>query len=368
MGHFTAMFSGLTRSFSSKKGRTSGNFDGIEAVDAMMKEAKKSDLILRSSGNLHGDGSNSFASVYMKKGQKGTNQDCCAVWEEFGCQKDMVFCGIFDGHGAWGHYVAKMVRESMPSTLLCNWQEAVSRLAIDLDFDFSGDNKLHWFKIWKHSFIKTCAVIDQELKHHRRIDSYYSGTTALSIVRQGENVVIANVGDSRAVLATSSGDGSLVAIQLTIDFKPNLPQEAERIIQCNGRVYCLHDEPGVHRLWLPDDESPGLAMSRALGDHCVKDFGLISVPEVTHRTISSEDQFIVLASDGVWDVVSNQEAIQVVASASNRANSAKYLVEHAARAWKRKRCGIAMDDISAICLFLQSSSSSSAHVSQTAAK
>lgn len=52
-------------------------------------------------------------------------------------------------------------------------------------------------------------------------------------------------------------------------------------------------------MWLPDEESPGLAMSRAFGDYCVKDFGLISVPEVTQRHITSKDQFVVLATDGV---------------------------------------------------------------------
>lgn len=78
-------------------------------------------------------------------------------------------------------------------------------------------------------------------------------------------------------------------------------EEAERITQCKGRVFCLHDEPGVHRVWLPDEELPGLAMSRAFGDHCIKDYGLISVPEVTQRHITSRDQFVVLATDGVCD-------------------------------------------------------------------
>lgn len=78
-----------------------------------------------------------------------------------------------------------------------------------------------------------------------------------------------------------------------------IPEEADRIIECKGRVFCLSDEPGVHRVWLPHEESPGLAMSRAFGDYCVKDFGLISVPEVTQRNITSRDQFVVLATDGV---------------------------------------------------------------------
>ena len=163
-------------------------------------------------------------------------------------------------------------------------------------------------------------------------------------------------------------------------------EEAERITQCNGRVYSLDDEPGVHRVWLPHEDSPGLAMSRAFGDYCVKDFGLISVPQVIHRHITSKDQFVVLATDGVcmkpislvfkillhlliykyilfclqvWDVVSNEEAVQIVWECPERGKAAKRLVERAADGWRKKRRGIAMDDISAIVLFFHSSSSSS---------
>lgn len=96
----------------------------------------------------------------------------------------MVYCGIFDGHGPWGHFVAKMVRESMPSSLLCYWQESLAEASIDPDFGLDADKKLNKFNIWKNSYLKACAAIDQELEHHPRIDSFYSGTTALSVVRQ----------------------------------------------------------------------------------------------------------------------------------------------------------------------------------------
>ncbi|GMN43968.1 hypothetical protein TIFTF001_013168 [Ficus carica] len=270
MGHWSSMFNGLARSFSLKRGRNSENrHRGREAAEAMAKDAKKLDLILRTSGTVNADGSNNFASVFSKRGQKGVNQDCCIVWEDFGCQEDMMFCGIFDGHGPWGHFVAKTVRESMPPSLLCNWQEALlSQASLDPDMDLQSEKKNHKFNIWKHSYVKTCAAIDKELEQQRKIDSFYSGTTALSIVRQGELIFIANVGDSRAVLATTSDDGSLVP---------------------------------------------------------------------------------------VWDVVSNQEAVEIVSSAPDRAKSAKCLVEFAVHAWKRKRKGIAIDDISAICLFFHSS-------------
>jgi len=52
-------------------------------------------------------------------------------------------------------------------------------------------------------------------------------------------------------------------------------------------------------VWLPDENSPGLAMSRAFGDFMLKDYGIIAIPEISHRTLTSSDQFIVLASDGV---------------------------------------------------------------------
>lgn len=53
------------------------------------------------------------------------------------------------------------------------------------------------------------------------------------------------------------------------------------------------------RLWLPNNDVPGLAMARAFGDFCLKDFGLISVPDVSYRKITERDEFIVLATDGV---------------------------------------------------------------------
>lgn len=61
----------------------------------------------------------------------------------------------------------------------------------------------------------------------------------------------------------------------------------------------MKDEPGVYRVWMPNGKTPGLALSRAFGDYCMKDFGLISVPDVTHTKLTTRDQFIILATDGV---------------------------------------------------------------------
>ena len=98
-----------------------------------------------------------------------------------------MFCGIFDGHGPWGHFVAKSVRKAMPPSLLCNWQETLTQTTSPdphLDIDIEVEKRQHIFDTWKHSYLKTCAAIDRELEQHRKINSFYSGTTALSIVRQ----------------------------------------------------------------------------------------------------------------------------------------------------------------------------------------
>ncbi|MBA0764894.1 hypothetical protein Gotri_014174 [Gossypium trilobum] len=378
-----SLFDGLARSVSMKKGKNQNNETdgGREAAESMAKDAKKNEMMLCSSGTVNSNKSNDFASICSKRGQKGTNQDSAIVWEKFGCQEDMIFCGIFDGHGPWGHIVAKRVKKSVPASLLCNWQKALSLTSLPHQLDTEFNSTFHHFDIWKQSYLKTYADVDLELKHHPGIDAFRSGTTALTIIKQGEHLVIANVGDSRAVLATTSDDGKLVPLQLTVDFKPNIPghftriafvaqrgqylyglilvhtamgrKEAERILQCNGRVFCLRDEPGVYRVWTPNGDTPGLALSRAIGDHCVKEFGLISVPDVTQRNIINNDQFVILATDGVWDVISNEAAVEIVSSTEDREKSAKKLVQCAMRAWKYKKRGIAMDDISAICLFFQ---------------
>ncbi|MQL80778.1 hypothetical protein Taro_013227 [Colocasia esculenta] len=188
MGHLSNMLKGLVRSVAIGRGRTSacsGTNDAREAADAMAKDAKRNDMILRSSGAMGEVGSSGcFVSAFSRRGEKGVNQDCSIVWKEFGGQEDTIFCGIFDGHGPWGHLVAKMVRECLPQSLLCSWQETLVLNSLDLDLDLVSNKKLSQCDIWKQSCIRTCDAVDRELKEYRRLDSFYSGTTALTVVKQ----------------------------------------------------------------------------------------------------------------------------------------------------------------------------------------
>ncbi|KAJ1443571.1 PPM-type phosphatase domain [Sesbania bispinosa] len=335
-------------------------------------------------GRIFLNGSSQVASLFTQQGKKGTNQDAMIVWENFCSRHDTIFCGVFDGHGPFGHMVAKRVRDSLPLKLNAHWEPNVSgeevlkeisvntagsmnsedaafvsadeesRVSVDAEETEKSEKHPEIFQTLKESFLKAFKVMDRELKMHQTIDCFCSGTTAVTLIKQGRDLVIGNVGDSRAVLGTRDKDNSLVAVQLTVDLKPNLPAEEERIRKCKGRVFALQDEPEVARVWLPNNDSPGLAMARAFGDFCLKDFGLISVPEVTYRRLTEKDEFVVLATDGIWDVLSNKEVVDIVAASPRRSSAARALVESAVRAWRYKYPTSKVDDCAVVCLFLDS--------------
>nr|GMD31310.1 probable protein phosphatase 2C 33 [Ipomoea batatas] len=345
-------------------------------------DSRREEHLHRIPGRRFLNGSSEVATLFSQQGKKGTNQDAMIVWENFGSRSDTIFCGVFDGHGPHGHMVAKRVRDSLPLKLSAHWEVNTESQDVLREINLNSVDSLNSldvsvitadeeprastdveevqkhpdrFPSLKESFLNAFRVVDRELRSVTNIDCFCSGTTAVTLVKQGRVLVIGNVGDSRAVLGTRNINNYITAVQLTVDLKPNLPEEAERIRKCKGRVFALRDEPEVARVWLPNTDSPGLAMARALGDFCLKDFGLISEPEISYRSLSDKDEFIVLATDGIWDVLSNQEVVKVVAS-STRSSAAKVLVETAVRGWKTKYPNSKVDDCAVVCLFLNSKS------------
>ncbi|KAL3643933.1 hypothetical protein CASFOL_011865 [Castilleja foliolosa] len=149
--------------------------------------------------------------------------------------------------------------------------------------------------------------MDKEIKFLDTIDCSSSGTTAFVVVKQGEDLVVANLGDSRAILGTRIENG-IKADQLTIDLIEAWT-EAERIRKCHGSVLALKDEAHIQRVWLPYDDSPGFAMSRAFGDFVLKIHGIICIPDVPYHRLTPNDEFLVLATDGV----NEQKFIDLVA-------------------------------------------------------
>ncbi|KAL7194950.1 hypothetical protein ACSBR1_035207 [Camellia fascicularis] len=320
-------------------------------------------------GRVRLEGSSKLVSMFSQQGRKGVNQDSMTVWENFNGEKDAYFCAVFDGHGPSGHKVSQQVRDTLPSKLCSYFKHSQINGNNDVDDEKNNNNnnnhneeeeaqeeevsKNPFFSSWKKTLIKSFAEMDEDLCHNVNIDTYCSGSTSVAVLRQGEHLVIANLGDSRAVLCTRGEKDQLVSVQLTVDLKPNLPSEADRIKNCEGRVFALEEEPAVFRVWMPERDCPGLAMARAFGDFCLKDFGLISTPEVFYRKLTDQDEFVVLATDGIWDVLSNNEVVKIVTSAKKRSLAARLLVDRAVRAWRHQYPTSKVDDCAVICLFLK---------------
>ncbi|KAL2500420.1 putative protein phosphatase 2C 65 [Forsythia ovata] len=330
-----------------------GNFQGFFVEENKEeRQVEDDDIIFRGDGGarVRLQGSSKYVSMFTQQGKKGINQDAMTVWENFMGEKDMFLCGVFDGHGPSGHKVAHYIRDLLPAKIsLLHKQPSDNNANAEEISQFRSP----FFSTWKTILVKSFQEIDEELESDATIESYCSGSTSVTILKQREHLVVANLGDSRAVLCTRDDNNQLISEQLTVDLKPNLPSEAQRIRSCQGRVLAMDEEPNVFRVWMPDQDCPGLAMARAFGDFCLKDFGLISTPEVTYRKLTERDEFAVLATDGIWDVLTNNEVVKIVASAKMRSMAAKTLVERAVRAWRYKFPCAKIDDCAVVCLFFK---------------
>lgn len=122
------------------------------------------------------------------------------------------------------------------------------------------------------------------------------------------------VGDSRAILIQKNGK----SLPLSSDHKPNRVDERRRIDELGGSVVFW----GVWRV------EGILAVSRAIGDRLLKRY-VISEPEIQSWNRAEQDHFIVLASDGVWDVLSNEEVGRLVIQSEHPQKAANLIMEEA---------------------------------------
>jgi protein phosphatase 2C family protein 2/3 len=182
---------------------------------------------------------------------------------------------------------------------------------------------------------------------------------------QGRKLTVANAGDSRAVLARrcpmkNEQEDKIKAIDLSIDQNPDSPGEQQRIESCGGYVSPPPDVGLSARVWLdPEFTHIGLAMGRSLGDHAVKSVGVISEPVVSFHQLTDEDEFMIIATDGVWEFITSEEAVQIVAQQFHNGEEAKQgeysgataacrdLIETAAKRWAEHE-GDYRDDITAV--------------------
>ncbi|KAE9613186.1 hypothetical protein Lal_00027383 [Lupinus albus] len=185
------------------------------------------------------------------------------------------FYGVFDGHG--GIDAAAFTKKNILNFII-------------KDSQFPSGIK----KAVKNAFVK----VDHEFKDASALDSS-SGTTALTALVLGRGMLIANIGDSRAVLGKRGR-----AIELSKDHKPNCTSERLRIEKLGGVIY--------------DGYLNGqLSVARALGDWHIKGSKgskspLSSEPDLEEIALTEEDEFLIIGCDGLWDVMSSQCAVTMV--------------------------------------------------------
>lgn len=203
---------------------------------------------------------------------------------------ETAFFGLFDGHA--GGQCSKFLGQRLANNLL-------------LDPTFSSNLST--------SLVQTYLRTNEEFL--KEIDNRcHAGSTGLTAVIRDNKLVIANVGDCRAVLVRTSVDnqsksnetdsfvnyGNSAILQITTDHKPSCLEEQKRIQHLGGQVVnCM----GVYRV------NRVLAVSRAFGNRTLRSV-IIPDADIFERTISNLDDFLIIASDGLWDVLSLKDIVE----------------------------------------------------------
>lgn len=192
------------------------------------------------------------------------------------------------------------------------------------------------------------------------IDIRFSGSTCVTVMTLGQKLFCSNVGDSRGIVVKKKegAAGKLIAQAISRDQKPCQPDEAARIHKYGGRIDSFRDPDknpiGPLRVWLKNEDIPGLAMTRSFGDEVASRVGVTAEPEILELDLCPDDRFIVLASDGVWEFLSNEEVAKVVLpyfECKNAEKAAEAVVRESYLKWKQEEDDI-VDDITCVIIFL----------------
>eukprot|EP00416_Gambierdiscus_australes_P024749 CAMPEP_0171068810 /NCGR_PEP_ID=MMETSP0766_2-20121228/8785_1 /TAXON_ID=439317 /ORGANISM="Gambierdiscus australes, Strain CAWD 149" /LENGTH=391 /DNA_ID=CAMNT_0011525159 /DNA_START=105 /DNA_END=1280 /DNA_ORIENTATION=+ len=280
-----------------------------------------------------------------RKGLKpeSPNQDSWSVLKVDG---NYSIYGVYDGHGQKGHDVSNFVKDNLPKLMIRDQRFKTGQMS----------------EMCTDAFKRMQSLIFT-MDSTGKLSAQMSGTTATIVIHDHtENqLTISHVADSTAVLGQFEDESKkkVKGIPLTRDHKPNLKDEKARIEKAGGRV--VFDGYANHRVYAKNGRYPGLNMSRCLGDllgH--QEAGCTSVPEVTERQLTPLDYCLLLCSDGVWEFITPQEAVQIVSKyGPNKAMpAAEYLAKEAWDRWIQEEGGAVVDDITVVLVFLQAGANS----------
>ncbi|KAI4974570.1 hypothetical protein ZWY2020_047850 [Hordeum vulgare] len=205
----------------------------------------------------------------------------------------MHFFAVFDGHG--GPRVSALCRDQMHAILAEELAVAATAYRKEHPEKDEEAERRAWEAALKRSFERADALGMGLSESGWPV----VGSTAVVALVVGGSILVANCGDSRAVLCRAGH-----AIPLSEDHKLERADERARVKAAGGKV------------WRSSDEQlrvGGLAMSRALGHRLLKP-AVICEPDITMTTRSEDDDCMILASDGLWDVIENQKACNVASN------------------------------------------------------
>jgi protein phosphatase 1L len=213
-------------------------------------------------------------------------EDIGVMLPDFIPEKKYSLFGIFDGHG--GDDVVKYIKNRLPEIIKAN-------ITKNNNYD-SIENNL------TSSFHK----IDEELKFY---DSEHTGSTATILLFQDNIVYCANVGDSTAFIIYDN-----FIKKISIDHKCTDPKEEERILLNGGKI-------------TKNRVMGQLVLSRCLGDLYCKKYGVSNIPDISVNKLEGNVKYVVVASDGAWDVVKENELLQLSKNRKNAEGFCKDLVK-----------------------------------------
>ena len=285
------------------------------------------------------------------KGEDGftkVNQDSFLVLQNQYNFKDFNIFSVMDGHGVNGHLVSRFVTKYFTSFF--NNNKKMNQYINDED-TICYRLKKNEYDILKRAF----RHAERDIGKNSDIDANFSGTTCVMVFQIGEKLICANVGDSRAIIVKGSNDNDLKIKPLSIDQKPDDPEESKRIIENGGEISQYEEDgekSGPFRVWKKGEVYPGIAMSRSIGDLIASTLGVIPEPKFIEDKVDKDTKFIVVASDGVWEFLDNKAVTNIVMpfyKKNDPDGACKALTKESTEWWNKE--DIVVDDITVVCVF-----------------
>ena len=280
------------------------------------------------------------------KGEDGftkVNQDSFLVLQNEYNLKDFNIFSVMDGHGVNGHLVSRFVTKYFTTFFKKNKKMNSSNANEDQLFYRLKKNECDILKrAYRHA--------ERDIEKNSDIDANFSGTTCVMVFQVGNRLLCGNVGDSRAILV--KGDK---VIPLSIDQKPDDPEESKRIKENGGEISQYEEDgekSGPFRVWQKGEVYPGIAMSRSIGDFIATKLGVIPEPKFIEEKIDKDTKFIVVASDGIWEFLDNETVKNMVMPfylKGDPEGAAKALIAESTRWWNQE--DIVVDDITVVIAF-----------------